>query len=92
MLERRIATYDKTNFRKRLNEFLEVAKIYKQDDLSIFGSVFHRTALAVADMSFLFTAKTLKFLNEQITATCHTTRLLFGRISCTGGGMLHTTR
>ena len=34
MLERRIATYDKTNFRKRLNEFLEVAKIYKQDDLN----------------------------------------------------------
>ena len=34
MLERKIATYDKTNFRKRLNEFLEVAKIYKQDDLN----------------------------------------------------------
>ncbi len=33
MLERGIATYDKTNFRKRLNEFLEVTKIYKQDDL-----------------------------------------------------------
>ena len=32
MLERKIATYDKTNFKKRLNEFLEVAKIYKQDD------------------------------------------------------------
>ena len=34
MLERKIATYDKTNFRKRLNEFLEVAKIYKQNDLN----------------------------------------------------------
>ena len=34
MLERKIATYDKTNFRKRLNEFLEVAKVYKQDDLN----------------------------------------------------------
>ena len=47
MLERRIATYDKTNFRKRLNEFLEVAKIYKQDDLNEHNiyQVLYRTEL-----------------------------------------------
>ena len=34
MFERRIETYDKYNFRKRLNEFLDVAKTYMQDDLN----------------------------------------------------------
>ena len=35
MFERRIETYDKYNFRKRLNEFLDVAKTYMQDDLNV---------------------------------------------------------
>ena len=34
MFERRIETYDKYNFRKRLNEFLDISKTYMQDDLN----------------------------------------------------------
>ena len=34
MFERGIATYDRNNFRKRLNEFLDVANEYLKDDLN----------------------------------------------------------
>ena len=34
MLERRIATCDRQNFRKRLNEFLNAANDFMQDDLN----------------------------------------------------------
>ena len=34
MLERRIASYDRQNFRKRLNEFREATDDFIQDDLN----------------------------------------------------------
>ena len=34
MLERRIASYDRQNFRKRLNEFREATDDFMQDDLN----------------------------------------------------------